>query len=231
MSSRIAGALVGLLAVVVLVGVVAMWLDFRARVDEATAGLTPSVSPSPSSPASPRAGSPSLTSTPREPATVRSLWIGDGYTRAACDVADRLDWACTVDAQQGTGFLSDGSSFDNGFATLGDRVDGLPGRQPDVVVVDAGRNDVGVYATVPTIEAMDDFLARLRERYPDAALVQVVPWTTEVPRSDPALVDAVEDLMATYDGQVVAATGEPLTGELLAERLRALDLPGVPAGS
>lgn len=224
--------LVGVLAVVVLVGTVAMWVDYRARVDEATSGLASDPGPSPSRPAS--AGSPP-TATPREPAEpvepaeVSSLWIGDGYTRTACDVADLLGWACTVDAQQGTGFLSDGSSFDADFATLGDRVDDLPRRAPDVVVVDAGRNDIGVYATAPMIEAMGEVLEQLRERYPDAALVQIVPWTTQIPRSDPALVGAVEDLMATYDGQVVAATGEPLTGALLADRLRALDLPGVPA--
>lgn len=213
MSSRITGLLVGLLAIGVLAGTVLLWIDFRGRVDEATTGLdVPTATPTIASP------------TPTPVDEVASLWIGDGYTASSCDAAARLDWACTVDAQRGTGFLSDGSSYDEDFGTLGDRLADLPRQDPDVVVVDAGRNDLGVFTTAALLDAMDDYLARLRERYPDAALVQVVPWTTEQPRSSPALTTAVEELMATYDGTALAATGEPLVDAVLADRLRALDL-------
>ena len=226
MSSRLASTLVVLLAAVVLAGTVLMWADFNDRVEEDTSAVdvaTPTPSPTPS---------PTPTSSPTRREPVDALFVGDGYTAEACETADRLGWECTVDAQQGTGFLRDGSSFDEDFGTLGDRLRDLPAQQPDVVVVDAGRNDLGVYTTAAVLEAMDDFLSRLRARYPDAALVQVVPWTTEEPTSDPAVTTGVEDLMATYDGTAIAASGEPLTGAALADRLRALELgPSPVSGS
>ena len=226
MDSRLAGVAVVLLAAVATAGAVAMWVDFRSRVDETAADtasaprLTPS--PEPTAEPTPEPTTPEPTPSASAADEVRSLWVGDGYTVTACDTATLLDWTCAVDAERGTGFLSDGTSYDPEFATLGDRLAGLPRAEPDVVVVDAGRNDLGVYATPALLEAMDDYLSRLRERYPHAALVQIVPWTSAEPTSDPAMTAAVEDLMAAYDGQAVAATGEPLVGRELAVRLREL---------
>ena len=221
MSSRAAGVLVGLLVLAVLGGTVAMWIDFRARVDEATTAVDPG-------PATP---TPTPTPSATPSATVESLWIGDGYTAESCDTAADLGWECLVNAQRGTGFLRDGSSYDEDYSTLAGRLGELPRREPDVVVVDAGRNDLGVFATAAVIEAMGDYLARLREKYPDAALVQIVPWTSADPQSDPEIAAAVEDLMATYDGTALEATGQPLVDQVLADRLHDLDLPAPGAGA
>lgn len=219
MSSRIGGALVALLAVVVVAATVAMWVDFRHEVDRTTARSAQA--PPPSEESSPTASP----SDPPEGAVVRSVWVGDGYTARSCAAAAELGWECTVDAQQGTGFLSDGTAFDPGNQVLADRLGDLPGRQPDVVVVDAGRNDLGVYATPALLDAMDGYLGRLRERYPDAVLVQIVPWTRAEPDPDPALARAVGRLMRTYDGHALDPAGRILVGSTLADAIRSLDLP------
>lgn len=216
MSSRVGGALVVALAVVVVVLTGVAWVDFHREVDRTAARVAdaptalPDAAPSPS---------------PTEQATVRSLWIGDGYTAGACGAAAQLGWLCDLDAEQGTGFLSDGTVYDAGNKTLGDRLADLPGREPDVVVVDAGRNDLGVFATAAVLDAMDGYLGRLREQYPDAVLLQVLPWTREQPTPDPAVADAVTALMKQYDGYVVDPAGEILEDTALADRIRALDLP------
>lgn len=213
MPSRVATALLALLGLLVVVGTVAMWVDYQHRVDRVAARSrapepVPSGTPEPS---------------PTDP--VRSLWIGDGYTAGACGAAQRLGWACQVDAEQGTGFLSDGSVFDPDNQTLGDRLADLPRQEPDVVVVDAGRNDLGVFATAAVLDAMGDYVERLRERYPDAVLLQILPWTRDHPRADPGVADAVAALMREYDGHVVDPDGRILDDAALAARIRALDLP------
>ena len=216
MSSRVGGALVALLVVVVVAVTAAMWLDFRREVDRTVSRTAdaPAVS-----------DRPSATSSPSGRSEVRSVWIGDGYTAQSCDAAEQLGWECTVDAQQGTGFLSDGTAFDPDNQTLADRLADLPRQQPDVVVVDAGRNDLGVFATGAVLGAMDDYLGRLREQYPDAVLVQIVPWTREQPDPDPAVLRAVRQLMQKYDGHALDPDGRILVDGTLADAVRGLDLP------
>ena len=216
MSSRVGGALVALLAVVVVAATVAMWVDFRHEVDR-TASRTAGAPPL-SEPATP-------TASPTAQEVVRSVWVGDGYTAQSCDAAAELGWECAVDAQQGTGFLSDGTAFDPDNEVLADRLGDLPRQEPDVVVVDAGRNDLGVFATPAVLDAMDDYLGRLRERYPDAVLVQVVPWTRAEPDPDPAVARAVSRLMDQYDGHALDPAGQILVGSTLADAIRSLDLP------
>jgi len=242
---------VGLLVVGVVAGTTALWIDFDRRVEEATAqAAEQTVSP------------PSLTASasPTERPAVVSLWIGDGYTAGSgadrpqtgesCVAAHALGWDCVLDAERGTGFLSDGHAFDPSYDTVGGRLDDLPAAEPDVVVVDAGRNDVGVYSPAAIVAAMDDYLARLRAAYPDATLVQVVPWRLSQEAPDRAMTRAVTTLMDRYDGYLVdpvaqgwAGVGETdrpallaedgvsnqsghdLIGAELAASLRALDLP------
>lgn len=216
MSSRVGGALVVLLVVVVVVATAAMWVDFRNEVDRTTSRSAQDAGLS---------GRPGPTPSPTGRATVRSVWIGDGYTAQSCGAAESLGWECTVDAQQGTGFLSDGTVFDPDNEPLAGRLADLPRQEPDVVVVDAGRNDLGVFATAAVLDAMDDYLGRLRERYPDAVLVEIVPWTRAEPRPDPAVARAVQRLMATYDGHALDPGGQILVDGTLADAVRALDLP------
>ena len=229
MSSRLGTLLVAAIAVVVLAATVAMWVDFRHQVDETVARAADAAPPS-DVPSDAPTSSPSATATPTADPVVRSLWIGDGYTAQSCPAAKELGWKCRVDAQQGTGFLSDGSSFDADFATVGDRLADLPRKDPDVVVVDAGRNDLGVYATAAVLDAMDGYLAALRERYPDAVLVQVVPWTRADPTPDPEVAQAVVRLMDEYDGHALDPAGTVLVGTALADAIRGLDLPVAVSG-
>ncbi|GAA1145857.1 SGNH/GDSL hydrolase family protein [Nocardioides aquiterrae] len=216
MSSRVGGVLVALLAVLVVVATAAMWVDFRHEVDRTASRIARE--PALSDPPSP-------TASPSERAGVRSVWIGDGYTARSCDAATALGWECAVDAQQGTGFLSDGTAFDPDNRVLGGRLDDLPAQEPDVVVVDAGRNDLGVYATPAILDAIEVYLGRLRERYPDAVLVQIVPWTRADPDPDPAVAREIARLMRKYDGHALDPAGQILDGTTLADAIRALDLP------
>ena len=216
MSSRVGGVLVVLLVVVVVGATAAMWVDFRHEVDRTASrsaqdpGLSERPTPTPS---------------PSGQAPVRSVWIGDGYTARSCDAADDLGWECTVDAQQGTGFLSDGTVFDPDNKPLSGRLADLPREEPDVVVVDAGRNDLGVFATAAVLEAMDTYLGRLRELYPDAVLVDIVPWTRAEPQPDPTVVGAIRSLMEKYDGHTLDPDGQILVDGTLADAVRGLDLP------
>ena len=235
MTSRVGTILVGLLTVGVVGGTAAMLVDFDHRVAQTTAEaeeapplptLTPDVSPSPSS-------SPTHSTGPRPV----SLWIGDGYTAGAgakrshtgeaCVAAKDLGWRCELDAERGTGFLSDGSSFDPTYASLGDRIDDLPEQAPDVVVVDAGRNDLGVYSTPAIVAAMDDYVGRLRAAYPHATLVQVVPWRLAQDAPDEEMTRAVTDLMDEYDGYVVDPVAEGWAGAGRTDKPDLLVEPGV----
>jgi hypothetical protein len=254
--SRTAGALVAVFAVLVLVGTVAAYVNFQHKVDDAaTAAEGHQTEPAAPDSEQPSAG-------PTTPAShVVSLWIGDGYTAGsgadtprtgeACVAAKELGWICRLDAEKGTGFLSNGHVYDAANATLPDRLDGpSTGPAPDVVVVDAGRNDLGVYSTPAIEEAMDDYLGRLRTAYPTATLIQVVPWTLSQDAPVPGLSGTVADLMKEYDGYVVdpyaegwagagrtdlaplvtstgvsTQPGHDLIGDQLAASIRALDLP------
>ena len=243
----------GVLAVGVVVGTGAMWVDYNNRVDETAADAADHAGPLPSSPTS-------TSASPTADAKVVSLWIGDGYTAGSgadkpetgesCVAAEELGWTCELAAERGTGFLSSGHAFDSSYDALVDRIDELPASEPDVVVVDAGRNDQGVYSQASIVEAMDTYLAKLRKTYPDAVLVQVVPWRLSQEGADQEMTAAVINLMDKYDGYVVDPVaqgwagagktdqpdllvadgianqaGHELIGRKLAASIRALDLP------
>ena len=117
---------------------------------------------------------------------VTALWVGDSFTRGEGAevsqeqtyphlVSARLGWLCHVDAQNGTGFLNDGFLAGPGLAALIDRLPETTRRVcADVVIIDAGRND-GM-ATEPGLRAAASrYLAALREAYPRARLIVVLP--------------------------------------------------------
>ncbi|MEV7430289.1 SGNH/GDSL hydrolase family protein [Nocardioides sp. NPDC092400] len=227
MGSRFSGVLVVLLALVVVGGTAWAYLDWRDRVDATVEEASDSlVVPSPRPSASP-------TAEPEPADEVVSLWIGDGYTAGvgadspedgyACQTAEELDWTCEVDAVEGTGFAN---------AATGDALlDRLPQVQrgvedPDIVVVDAGRNDLRIVSTINLRAAMDDYLSRLRAAYPEAVLVQVVPWTLtqDAPLPDD-VAGSVRDLAEKYDGYVVDPYGAGWAGAGRTDR-PALRSPG-----
>jgi lysophospholipase L1-like esterase len=118
--------------------------------------------------------------------TRTALWIGDSFTAGEGAfvpasltypflVSERLGWNCRVDAQSGTGFVNDGWLASPGYAPLIRRLrDDLRHHPADVLIVDAGRNDVE--ATTPALTAaVTDYLAALRSGYPVAPLAVVLP--------------------------------------------------------
>lgn len=116
----------------------------------------------------------------------RVLWVGDSFTAGEGAgvpprltyphvVGERLGWTCHVDAQAGTGFVNDGFAASPEFAPLVRRLpDDVRLFAADVVVVDAGRNDIDAGPTVLE-RAVDDYLSALRAAYPQAAVVLVLP--------------------------------------------------------
>lgn len=113
------------------------------------------------------------------------LWVGDSYTIGygtegpaggyACLASDTLGWTCELDAQSGTGFINAGRP-DTGYAPLGERLartNEVFG--PDMVVIDAGRNDHA--AKMPAFrQEVTSYLDRANEAFPDARFVIVLPF-------------------------------------------------------
>lgn len=90
-----------------------------------------------------------------------------------------LGWACHVDAQCGTGFVNDGWAASPDNESLIRRLSRHPRTSPDVVVIDAGRNDAQ-FPQAQAHRAVEAYLGALRTRYPDAAVVLVAPTLVDV---------------------------------------------------
>jgi lysophospholipase L1-like esterase len=118
--------------------------------------------------------------------TRAALWVGDSFTAGEGAgvpapltypylVGEQLGWSSHVDAQAGTGFVNDGFAASPGYAPLIRRLP-TDAREvtPDVVVVDAGRNDIDAGPDVLE-RAVSDYLLAVRSAYPDADLVVVLP--------------------------------------------------------
>jgi hypothetical protein len=108
-----------------------------------------------------------------------ALWVGDSFTAGEGALvpaaltyphleSSRLGWACHVDAQNGTGFVSDGHPASPDCAPLIHRLpDDVRRYTADVVIVDAGRNDVD--ASIPRLQAaILEYLTAVRTAYPAA---------------------------------------------------------------
>lgn len=188
-----------------------------------------------------------------------SLWLGDSYTGGAgapsqeaaesCGTATLMGWSCSLDAQGGTGFLADGRANDESYSPLPDRLSDTVARIPeaDVVIVDAGRNDGTTMET--SAEVISAYFTRVRDAYPDATIVIVVPYfmdgtgrsdwyaqfaSDEAESLEPAVVidpiaegwisEETADLTIA-DGVHPNAEGHRLIAENLARRLTELQVP------
>ncbi|MGB3770847.1 MAG: SGNH/GDSL hydrolase family protein [Rhodococcus sp. (in: high G+C Gram-positive bacteria)] len=149
------------------------------------------------------------------PAQPTALWVGDSYTAGvgridnasyARIVCLRMGWACNVDAEGSTGFLDDGAAEYEGVTSR------LPARLPfdkenfdaDIVLVDAGRNDLEVeFGTL--LAAMDEYVGDVREGWPDARIVIIVPTFMSPEKYDnyDAFVAGINDIAAKVGGQVL----------------------------
>ena len=117
-----------------------------------------------------------------------TLWIGDSYTFGAGVtqpwvygearlVSSALGWSPIIDAEGGTGFVNPGPAA-HGYTSVPNRLASYAGMSPapDVVVVDAGRNDYAVPAA-EEIAVVTGYLLRLRRAFPNSAVVIIAPWT------------------------------------------------------
>ncbi|SDO97471.1 Lysophospholipase L1 [Klenkia soli] len=152
-----------------------------------------------------------------------ALFVGDSFTAGvgasasnrawSCVAAQTLDWVCNRDAEGGTGFVNDGRSNQPDFSPLPDRLDATAATYlADVVVIDAGRNDMQVDPTEVGAVA-DAYLARVRERWPDAALVLIRPaFLGQVSGPDDVWGQTIlaqwDELAARYGGVVLDPIAE-----------------------
>lgn len=115
-----------------------------------------------------------------------SLWLGDSYTYGvgaggpgdgeACLTAAKLHWVCKLDAEGGTGFVADGHENSKSHRPLGDRLEQTATKYaPNVVVIDAGRNDFGASRS-SLRTATEAYFKRVHQAWPDARLVVVAPY-------------------------------------------------------
>lgn len=177
--------------------------------------LRPPVPPSGDPPARPAAVAPA-----ERPA---ALFVGDSFTAGtgastaagawSCLAASALDWVCNRDAQGGTGFVADGRANTATFAPLPDRLTRTAERNlADVVVVDAGRNDMA-YPAAEVVPVMAEYVAAVRSQWPDAALVLVVPaylGQTADPADTwrPEVTATMRELAVRHDALVVDPVAE-----------------------
>lgn len=193
---KVATTAVIVLAVLVLGLVVFAFRHVNAEADEATSG-----------PAGPLTGKPIHTQK-------AALWIGDSYTAGtgadepdtseAFETCGRLGWVCYTDAQGSTGFLNNGHALAKANRPLPKRLaDDAREYRPDIVVVDAGRNDTDASPDELAATATDYF-ARLHQAFPKARLVAIAPYWMNPATPVPAGFAAVErGLVEKYGGTFI----------------------------
>lgn len=117
------------------------------------------------------------------------LFIGDSYvagtgideTTYGCMAAARMGWYCKVSAAPGTGYISGGPAnrfkldYIGESTSFNERVPGLALEyQPDVVVLDGGRNDLFA-PTSAVYAAIVSTIADVRRTWPAATVVVIRP--------------------------------------------------------
>jgi len=115
-----------------------------------------------------------------------ALFIGDDFAAGFEGVytytypyviCDAFDLNCNVDAENGTGLISDGQSYSPSNSSLANR---LPRDQQiydaDLIIVDAGRNDIEAGVGVAAYgQAMEQFLTEVKRTWPAATIAAIAP--------------------------------------------------------
>jgi lysophospholipase L1-like esterase len=128
-------------------------------------------------------------------------FLGDSYT-AGSDMggygasgypallAAKHRWYPNLFAVGGSGYLNGGQAI----STIRDRVPGVVALQPEVIIVSAGHNDVGVYPPAQVVDEARRVLTALRAGCPKATIVVVGPiWPNgETPPGLLAVRDGIE---------------------------------------
>lgn len=91
-------------------------------------------------------------------------------------LADSLGWEVTVDAVDGSGYVSQGQG-----GAFGDRVPDVLDQPADVVVVAGGVDDLGVHPMRQVVASAEDVVTRLASEAGDAAVVVVSPFSNDEP--------------------------------------------------
>lgn len=126
-----------------------------------------------------------------------------------------MGWICNLDTQGGTGFINDGHINSKEFVPLGQRIsaDRRNFTDPDVVIIDAGRNDG--FALEDVTAAMSKYVRAVHTTWPDSELVMIVPYfmrsTTEPYNGE--LAKAMRAEMKRYGGSVVDPIADGWIGE------------------
>lgn len=119
-----------------------------------------------------------------------SLWIGDSYTIGAGATSSAtgealatsaaLGWQTDLDAEGSTGFVASGRKEDPNYKPIPDRLrydaKTFSPPPPSVVVLDAGRNDLGVPQKKLRRAVLKSFRF-LDEGFPTSAIVVIAPFT------------------------------------------------------
>jgi lysophospholipase L1-like esterase len=149
------------------------------------------------------------------------LFIGDSYTAGnglaemsyGCMAAVRMGWLCDLSAVPGTGYISGGPAnrfiVDRYFGpstSFAERIPNLAEKyQPDLVILDGGRNDVFVPRD-GVFNAMSAAIDEVRRTWPRPAIVLVRPRLLSAPNDDLGFNDDFFDrLQAGHaaDGMVI----------------------------
>ena len=116
-----------------------------------------------------------------------ALWIGDSYTAGAGATSSAtgealatsaaLGWQTDMDAEGGTGFVAAGHAASPSNAPLPDRLAADAARFPDpnIVLIDAGRNDLG-HPLAKFRRAVRSSFRMLARDEPSAAVVVIAPY-------------------------------------------------------
>ncbi|GAB3127601.1 SGNH/GDSL hydrolase family protein [Tsukamurella serpentis] len=145
---------------------------------------------------------------------VSMLMIGDSFVGGAGDpsfplywtlVAQDMGWIGRIDAVGGSGYSP--NTMRPPFIS---RIDQIKASfHPDVIIVDGGRNDLGLPATT-VAPRIHQFLRALRDAFPKAAVVTVVPTyvTDLIPPNEPGIRDAIVAASKDISGYVIDPVAE-----------------------
>ena len=165
------------------------------------------------------------TDTPYHPVSMQvtkrpsALFAGDDFTAGYGVVATNaypyivcnlIGVNCNVDAQAGTGFVSDGRDYSTGTLRLIDR---LPADrmiyEVNVVIVDAGRNDLETPLDVYG-QALDQYLREVTRLWPGAKIVVIAPsFLSAEPYSDySARIPVISQITESFGGVLIDPVAE-----------------------
>ena len=146
------------------------------------------------------------------------LVIGDAYSSGsglaensyACEAATRMGWLCKLAAEPGTGYISGGTanrfSLDQGSGkstSFGERIPALGSRyQPDIVILDGGRNDVFVPPTA-RFDVTASTIWQVQQTWPNARIVFVKPRFLAKPDDDLGVTNEVAGLLRNGKPELV----------------------------